>query len=686
MNTAMAPAGATAAASVSATHVALAPSITSTSVGGTPVAQTSVASPQLSSEDDLLPLKISCASVCDAFRKEFPDLSIVERGYQGSVDGRTLHGPAIGITHPNLRGALIAGYGQRNFSDSPFVIVPPLHENLFVEGGRLYTGSAIRLAWSGETLEIGCETYSTPLELGMLLCFGSHQVDKDILITSGISVLNSPPVIQFLGDKARFKEAAVAYGIATPRFKNIAAREALTKEDAVALLDAFLAENGAKGFVLKPLNKSGGAGVRLFKAHEVDEAAEYLVASLKLYDTMLLEERIDSKPYYIEGTRIDWNLRVMVADIADDWDIHASSEVRAAEYNGSPVNKCTGAKISEVAEAFDRLGLTRDERLKLEREIRRISESIKDAIYRALLAGHGGVDTIDSRGRSYFNPLFLGLDLIVDEKLNVHCIEVNAGYVGGIESLAEIRSGDGKYRSIQELARSAHALMGVERRAAEDESVRKAPDRRSIVSDYAFAELAGIFHERKMYDRAIAYYLKALERNPEESALWNDLGSVYNEQGGFDRAIECYEKATELDPKDATIWNNLGNAYWNRSDFDKAIECYEKAVELDPTYAVAWRNLGTAYGIKGNIDKAIVCNKKATEVNPKDARAWYYLGNAYWNTGELNKAIECFEEVIELDPTDTIVWSRLGAVYVAKGDVGKALECIKEANARDPKD
>ncbi len=614
-------------------------------------AEVSSTSQQMPHEDDLLPLTASYESICGIFRKEFPNLSVIEKGYLGPNDGRTFHGPAIGVAYDNLRGALIAGHGQRRFPDSNFVIVPPSTENLFVEGGRLYTGSAIRLQWSEERLVIGCETYSSPLELGMLICFGSFHVDEKILMENGISMLNASPVMQLANDKARFKEVASARGIATPRFKNVAGSEVASREDAAALIRAFLGENASKGFVVKPNNKSSGVGVRLFKAVEIDVAAEYLVEALQKYGTMLIEERIDSRPYYIDGKRIDWNLRVMVSDISEGWDLHATSEARCDEYNGSPVNKCTGAKVVEVGEVFDRVGLSQDERSKLESEMRRISKAIKESLHRALVADNGGVDMFDARGRSYFDPLFLGLDLIIDENLNVHCIEVNAGHVGGIESLAELRVGEGKYRSIQELVRSAHAIAAADRRASEGEGRGDSAARRYVVSDDSFTELAGLYYAHHSYDKAIEYYLEALKREPEESILWYNLGNAYSDKGDIDKAILLYERALELDPKYAAAWNNLGNAYSDKGDIDKTTWSYEKALALDPKLAAAWNNLGNVYYAKGDIDKAISLYEKALEFDPKDAVVWNNLGNVYYAKGDIDRARTCREKAAALSRT-----------------------------------
>jgi tetratricopeptide (TPR) repeat protein len=60
---------------------------------------------------------------------------------------------------------------------------------------------------------------------------------------------------------------------------------------------------------------------------------------------------------------------------------------------------------------------------------------------------------------------------------------------------------------------------------------------------------------------------------------YNNLGFTYFNQGNLTKAIQLYEKAIELDPDNTLVYNNLGNAYYN-SNFDKALIYYKKAARL----------------------------------------------------------------------------------------------------------
>ena len=81
----------------------------------------------------------------------------------------------------------------------------------------------------------------------------------------------------------------------------------------------------------------------------------------------------------------------------------------------------------------------------------------------------------------------------------------------------------------------------------------------------------------KEYDKAISFYLRSIELDPDYAGTYYNLGVVYGEQGNFPKAIELYEKAIELDPDYAWAYINLGNTY---SNFDKTLIYYKKAARL----------------------------------------------------------------------------------------------------------
>ncbi len=167
--------------------------------------------------------------------------------------------------------------------------------------------------------------------------------------------------------------------------------------------------------VIKPTQGAQGQGVKIIELADIYGQTEDLILAVENHENVLVQPKIESLARYdIVGQRLDWNLRVLVLD-GELIDL----EVRTAR-DGQAVNKATGAIIEEfVPETF--LGTI----LETAPAIEAIHQELKklfSAITKSLPEG------------------FLGLDVIIDQQLKLHLIEINAGLLGGISSLAEIRT------------------------------------------------------------------------------------------------------------------------------------------------------------------------------------------------------------------------------------------------------
>ena len=63
----------------------------------------------------------------------------------------------------------------------------------------------------------------------------------------------------------------------------------------------------------------------------------------------------------------------------------------------------------------------------------------------------------------------------------------------------------------------------------------------------------------------------------------------------FDKAKEFLEKAIEIQPKNVSILNNLGTAYKELGKSEEAINFYQKVLEIDSNHTNANYNLGLEF-------------------------------------------------------------------------------------------
>lgn len=116
-------------------------------------------------------------------------------------------------------------------------------------------------------------------------------------------------------------------------------------------------------------------------------------------------------------------------------------------------------------------------------------------------------------------------------------------------------------------------------------------------ADWRFYYVRGIAYERaKVWPKAEADFLKALELNPNQPQVLNYLGYSWIDQDmHLERALEMIEAAVAAQPRDGYIIDSLGWAFYKLNRLDEAVETLERAVMLLPSDPEINDHLGDAY-------------------------------------------------------------------------------------------
>jgi protein O-GlcNAc transferase len=188
-------------------------------------------------------------------------------------------------------------------------------------------------------------------------------------------------------------------------------------------------------------------------------------------------------------------------------------------------------------------------------------------------------------------------------------------------------------------------------------------------------------------ERAYQAVLKLDTTQPQALAL---LGMIKGMFGEFQAAIDFFLKALERDPDNADLYNNLGETYRHLGDAAKALPCFAKAIELRPDLLFAYRgaadmalaahdeagnpehareltrlavqHLRTLGGIlrKKRHPDALGVLQEALALDPFDFETLHSLGNGLYEHGLLSESVEMFHRAIALRPDDANVFSNLG--------------------------
>ncbi|HLI19730.1 MAG TPA: tetratricopeptide repeat protein, partial [Stellaceae bacterium] len=157
------------------------------------------------------------------------------------------------------------------------------------------------------------------------------------------------------------------------------------------------------------------------------------------------------------------------------------------------------------------------------------------------------------------------------------------------------------------------------------------------------------------------YFLKALERDPDNADIYHNLGESYRHLGDTGKAMPCFAKAIELRPE-------LFMAY--RSAADTALAAMEKAEK--PEHAAQLKRLAMQYrrALGAKLHKlqhreAMGVLRETLEIDPFDVETLVTFGRCLMAHGIVSEAEQAFRRAIAIDPKNGHAYCELGVALYA---------------------
>ena len=136
-------------------------------------------------------------------------------------------------------------------------------------------------------------------------------------------------------------------------------------------------------------------------------------------------------------------------------------------------------------------------------------------------------------------------------------------------------------------------------------------DRNFVLAEAKIVELleaAKKLHESNQYTKELSVLAEAYKFDQNNSLIMVQLGRCYRALNYPDKALEFYSKAVEINPNEGTAYTNMGTIHLLRGEYKAAKKCYEKGMpfidkgEFD--YWIAQANYAVAIAKLGDVKKA----------------------------------------------------------------------------------
>jgi len=212
-----------------------------------------------------------------------------------------------------------------------------------------------------------------------------------------------------------------------------------------------------------------------------------------------------------------------------------------------------------------------------------------------------------------------------------------------LETAAAMRPSDPAFQHNLGMA-NLHAGRASEAIAAFERALELLPNRADTLFAWGIAYL--LRAHTGDADAAIFAFRQAGLAGLDAPQLHQYAGVAQLAAGRAPQAIADFLVAAEKNPNDPSAWHMLALAYRHAGDVDQVRKCLNKALEIDPTLARAWYALAALDFEAHNYDIAAALFKKAIKAQPDFSAAHQGLARALERAGRQSEALDAFAQVL----------------------------------------
>ena len=198
----------------------------------------------------------------------------------------------------------------------------------------------------------------------------------------------------------------------------------------------------------------------------------------------------------------------------------------------------------------------------------------------------------------------------------------------------------------------------------------------------ANTKLASMFYTQNKITEAIICYTNALQTKPNDPHIHYNLGLCYLKQEAWEEATVHLRKTIALEPQHKRAHFNLAAIYEKLNKHESAISEYQNAVAIDPQSFEAYHHLGIAFRQLEKLEEAIDAYRKAVALQPKNIHLLMELANALNIANHNHEALEIYEKILEINPNVISALYNFGFTLKKIGNLERALDVYDHVLAK----
>lgn len=188
---------------------------------------------------------------------------------------------------------------------------------------------------------------------------------------------------------------------------------------------------------------------------------------------------------------------------------------------------------------------------------------------------------------------------------------------------------------------------------------------------------------RDDFTRALNFFEKAAETDPNYAEAWYQAGFCYGVLGRHGEALKASKQAAKLRPDWSETFVNIGASSFALGQYKEAADAYRTAIKLDDDKPDTQYALGLSLEKLNRTDEEILAYKRALALKPDHSNAMEKLGIAYFKQKRYADALSAFDGLKTYKP-DAKTYNYIGESYIELDKAEESVDAFNNAVSYNP--
>lgn len=186
-------------------------------------------------------------------------------------------------------------------------------------------------------------------------------------------------------------------------------------------------------------------------------------------------------------------------------------------------------------------------------------------------------------------------------------------------------------------------------------------------------------HTQGDFQGAVIAYQQALDLDPENAVLHNNLGFLYGQLQNWEQSLHHLQRAIDINDHLAIAYANLGQVQAATKQGAEAVKNLQQAITLEPDNTDHWHQFARVYFAAQDYPNAEYAWYRALNLAPDNVE--YLLGLATTMVGQqrYSEAYPVFDHIFQLQPDYQPAWAQKGVALFLQQNYGAAKQCLLKA-------